>query len=780
MGGFSRLPLFLLPVLLFSMLQRPTFAVKKSYVVYLGSHSHGHGREITQVDMDLAEQSHYEFLADYVGSTQAAKESIIYCYTRHINGFAATLEEEKAAEIAKHPRVISVFPNRAHQLHTTRSWDLLGLEKNGAVQPGSLWEKARFGEDTIIGNLDTGVWPESKSFSDEGYGPIPSRWKGGCTDTTPDGVRCNRKLIGAKAFSKGYAEVVGQENAYNTTRDNDGHGTHTLSTAGGNFVQDANVLGFGNGTSKGGSPRALVAAYKVCGTPILGTSACIDADIIAAFDAAIHDGVDVLSCSLGSPPNDYFHDGMAIGSFHAVKNGIIVVASAGNDGPTPGTVSNTAPWLFTVGASTIDRTFLAYVKLGNNKQLKGQSLSQTSLAFNSKMYPLVTGEAARTKIALPETALYCNASSLDPMLVKGKIVVCLRGGGSGRVEKGSNVLSAGAVGMILVNDIKLGNDVIADAHMLPASHLSFIEGLALYKYINSTKSPTAYISPVTTELGTKPAPSMAAFSSQGPNVVTPEILKPDITGPGVSVIASWSQASPPSGMPDDTRQVSFSSESGTSMSCPHLAGVSGLLKTLYPNWSPYAIRSAIMTTARTRDNVREPMLNSSNMKATPFSYGAGHVRPNRAMDPGLVYDLTTIDHVNFLCAIGYNEDQISLFTEMMVPYKCPKPAISLLDLNYPSIAIPNLIGSATLMRTLKNVGSPATYKAKITPPSGISVSVEPEILTFDSVGQEKTFKLTIKTKRLGYAKDYVFGVLKWFDGRHQVKSQIAVKAAVTV
>ncbi|XP_043688346.1 subtilisin-like protease SBT5.4 [Telopea speciosissima] len=772
--GFSRLPLFLLPVLLFSMLQRPTFAVKKSYVVYLGSHSHG--PEITQNHLDLAEQSHYEFLADYVGSPEAAKESIIYCYTKHINGFAATLEEEKAAEIAKHPKVISVFPNRAHQLHTTRSWDFLGLEKNGAVQSGSLWEKARFGEDTIIGNLDTGVWPESKSFSDKGYGHIPSRWKGGCTDTTPDGVRCNRKLIGAKAFHKGAATVVGLENAYNTTRDDDGHGTHTLSTAGGNFVQNANVFGFGNGTSKGGSPRARVAAYKVC-----GKGGCFDADIIAAFDAAIHDGVDVLSCSLGSSPRDYFRDGMAIGSFHAAKNGILVVASAGNDGPTPGTVSNITPWLFTVGASTIDRQFMAYVKLGNNKQLKGQSLSPTSLPSDGKMYPLVIGEAVRAKTALPESALFCNATSLDPKLVKGKIIVCLRGGGSGRVEKGSNVLSAGAVGMILVNNILSGNDVIADAHMLPASHLSFTEGIALLEYINSTKAPTAYISSVTTELETKPAPSMALFSSQGPNIVTPEILKPDITGPGVSVIASWSHASPPSGLPSDTRRISFNSESGTSMSCPHLTGVCGLLKTLYPNWSPYAIRSAIMTTASTRDNAREPMLNSSNIKATPFSYGAGHVQPNRAMDPGLVYDLNTTDHLNFLCGIGYNEDRISLFTETRVPYKCPKPAISLLDFNYPSIAVPNLAGFATLTRKVKNVGSsPTTYKAIIRPPPGISISVEPQILTFDSVGQEKTFKLTLKTKRPGNAKDYVFGKLKWSNGRHQVKSQIAVKAAAAM
>ncbi|XP_042518795.1 subtilisin-like protease SBT5.4 [Macadamia integrifolia] len=774
--GFSRLPLFLLPVMLFSMLQRPTFAIKKSYVVYLGSHSHG--PEATQADFDLAEQSHYEFLSDFVGGPEAAKESILYCYTKHINGFAATLEEEKAAEIAKHPKVMSVFPNKAVQLHTTRSWDFLGLEKNGAALPGSLWEKARFGEDTIIGNLDTGVWPESKSFSDEGYGPIPTRWKGGCTDTATDGVRCNKKLIGAKAFSRGYASALGPLLAYNTTRDEDGHGTHTLSTTGGNFVQNASVFGFGSGTSKGGSPKARVAAYKVCGKQVPGVGGgCLDADIIAAFDAAIHDGVDILSCSLGSPPGAYFTDGMAIGSFHAAMNGILVVASAGNDGPTPGSVSNVAPWMFTVGASTIDRTFLASVKLGNNKVLRGQSLTPNSLPSKGQMYPLVTGDAARTKTALPQTAVFCNASTLDPALVKGKIVVCLRGGGSGRVEKGQNVLSAGAAGMILVNDIKSGNDVIADAHMLPASHITYTEGLVLYQYINSTKAPTAYISPVTTELGTKPAPVMASFSSQGPNVITPEILKPDITGPGVSIIASWTQKNGLSGLPGDTRRQLFNSESGTSMSCPHLAGVCGLLKSLHPTWSPYAIRSAVMTTARTRDNAKETMLNASNVRANPFMYGSGHVRPNRAMDPGLVYDLNSIDNLNFLCAIGYNETQMNLFIESNTPYKCPTPPINLLDLNYPSITVPNLSGSVTVTRTLKNVGTPGTYKVRIIPPSGVFVTVEPNTLTFDSVGQEQTYKVTLKTKRPGYAKDYVFGELKWSDGHHYVKSQITVKAA---
>ena len=187
-----------------------------------------------------------------------------------------------------------------------------------------------------------------------------------------------RKLIGARYFNKGYASVVGPLNSsFNTPRDNDGHGTHTLSTAGGNFVSGASVFGFGKGTARGGSPNARVAAYKVCWPPV-GGDECFDADIVAAFDMAIHDGVDVLSVSLGGKPTFFFNDSVAIGSFHAVKHGIVVICSAGNSGPDAGTISNSAPWQITVGASTMDRDFSSSVILGNKEQLKVSFCSNCS------------------------------------------------------------------------------------------------------------------------------------------------------------------------------------------------------------------------------------------------------------------------------------------------------------------------------------------------------------------------------------------------------------------
>ncbi|XP_038982926.1 subtilisin-like protease SBT5.4 isoform X2 [Phoenix dactylifera] len=520
--GIARSSASLLLAFLFSLLlQRPTFAAKKSYVVYLGGHSHN-GEEASLHVSKRVRDSHHELLASVLGNKEKAQDALFYSYTRYINGFAANLEEEEAMEILKYPGVLSVFPNRGYKLHTTWSWDFLGLEREGRVPKESLWTKARFGEDIIIGNLDTGVWPESESFKDDGMGPVPSKWKGICQIGEDKSFSCNRKLIGARYYNEGYAAAAGPLNAtFETPRDKDGHGTHTLSTAGGGFVPGANIFGYGNGTAKGGSPRARVAAYKVCWPPING-SECFDADIIAAVDAAIHDGVDVLSVSLGGHSPSYFLNGIAIGSFHAVKNGITVVCSAGNSGPRRGSVSNTAPWIITVAASTMDREFPAYVNF-NNKSIKGESLSQKGLPGN-ELYPMISSKEARASNASAHDAELCYLGSLDPEKVRGKIVVCLNGI-TARVEKGEAVLQAGGSGMVLVNDQSSVNEIIADAHVLPATHISYNDGFSLFSYLESTKSPLGYITTPITQLDTKPAPLMAAFSSQGPNTINAEILK---------------------------------------------------------------------------------------------------------------------------------------------------------------------------------------------------------------------------------------------------------------
>ncbi|KAJ1278389.1 hypothetical protein BS78_04G075700 [Paspalum vaginatum] len=768
-------------LLLFVLLCSPSLAAAEvsSYVVYLGQHAHGdalgtHGAEELEALERGAADAHYDLLAGvFGGDKEKAREAIFYSYTKHINGFAANLDAATAAEIARQPGVISVFPNRGRKLHTTRSWQFLGLAGHGGVPRGGAWRKARFGEDTIIGNFDTGVWPESQSFRDDGLGPVPSQWKGTCDKGQDDTFSCNRKLIGARYFNKGYASAAGVLNAStNTPRDMDGHGTHTLSTAGGSPVPGAAVFGFGNGTASGGSPRARVAAYRVCFPPVNG-SECFDADILAAFDAAIHDGVHVLSLSLGGDPSEFFEDGIAIGSFHAVRRGIPVVCSAGNSGPTLGTASNLAPWLFTAGASTMDREFPSYVVF-NQTEAKGQSLSMTTLPEKTS-YPLIDSAQAAAANSTIKDAQLCMMGALDPAKVKGKIVVCLRGINA-RVAKGEAVKQAGGAGMVLANDVSTGNEIIADAHVLPATHIKYSDGQLLYSYLNSTKNPTGFITKPATVLGTKPAPFMAAFSSQGPNTITPEILKPDITAPGVSVIAAWTRSNSPTDLEFDKRRVAFNSESGTSMSCPHVSGVVGLLRTLYPDWSPAAIKSAIMTTATEMDNKGELILNASSLPSSPFGYGAGHISPARAMNPGLVYDLGDADYLDFLCALKYNSTVMAMFNG--APYTCPGEAPrAVTDLNYPSITVVNVTtAGATARRRVKNVGHPSTYRAFVVEPAGVAVSVNPSVLEFGAKGEEKGFEVQFQVKDAALAKNYSFGALVWTNGRQFVRSPLVVKA----
>ncbi|KAJ8770311.1 hypothetical protein K2173_013265 [Erythroxylum novogranatense] len=763
--AIREVPILFLLFSLVSVFHSPTLALKRPYIVYLGSHPHGY--EPTVLDVSKRTDHHYELLATYMTSKEKSKEAIIYSYTHSINGFAAILDEETAAKIYKHPEVVSVFPSEENELQTTRSWQFLGLEnKNGKIPADYLWTKGRFGEDAIIGHLDSGVWPESKSFSDEGMGPIPSRWKGYCE--TEDGVKCNRKLIGARYFKKGYEASLGQP-LNGTARDNDGHGTHTLSTAAGRFVPGANLLGSANGTAKGGSPMARAASYKVC------WGGCEDADILAGFDAAIRDGVDILTVSIGSGTQhrDYFSGALSVGSFHAVRNGILVVCSAGN-AANEGGYSNVAPWIFTVAASTIDREFSSDAILGNGKQLQGLSFNTNTLPV-SKNHPLVYAPDVKANNASANEALGCSPGSLDPTKVKGKIVTCRQSGSNtADVEMSLVVSQAGGIGMIVLREY-FDELIRPNPYFIPTSSLlTEADTQSILAYINSTKLPKVFIRG-TTEIGKTVAPMMASFSSIGPNKITREILKPDITAPGVQILAAFTGARGPSSVPTDKRKAPFNIISGTSMSCPHIAGVAGLLKTMHPDWSPAAIRSAIMTTAQTTSNNGEPILREDTLRpANPYFYGSGHVRPNLAMDPGLVYDTNITDYYTFLCSMGYNATLLSRFTNES-SFRCPPANTSLWDLNYPTISVTNLslTGSTTVTRTLKNVGTPGKYTVHIQPPKEVAVSVEPNTLEFKSRNEEKKFKVTLGAKEEVPTASTVFGAIVWSDGKHQVRSTIA-------
>ncbi|KAE9596247.1 hypothetical protein Lal_00048755 [Lupinus albus] len=778
MMASSIFKLFLSLFLVCTFLHEPTNALRKAYIVYLGGHSHG--PDPSPTELEAATNSHYHLLASVLGSHEEAKEAIMYSYNKNINGFAALLEKEEASEIAKNPNVVSVFLSKEHKLHTTRSWEFLGLEKNGIVPANSAWRKAKFGENTIIANIDTGVWPEHPSFSDKGYGPVPSKWRGNgvCEIDHFIGSKkifCNRKLIGARIFSKNHEAEVGKLHPLNrTARDFVGHGTHTLSTAGGNFARGANVFGNGYGTAKGGSPRARVVAYKTC-WHTTDPGGCQEADMLAAFDQAIYDGVDVISASVGwSSPyvEALLTDGISIGSFHAVARNIVVVCSGGNDGPAPRTVTNVAPWSFTVAASTIDRDFLSNISVGNKQYLKGASLNRGLPQQSRKFYPLISSVVARLPNVSIHDANLCKPGTLDPTKVRGKILICLRSDKIQSVGEGQQAALAGAVAVFVKNDKQSGNTLLAEPHILPGASINVMgyEGSGG----SHAKQLDAYMTSARTYIGIKPAPVVAGFSSRGPSAVQPLILKPDITAPGVNIIAAFTQAAGPSNLVSDGRRTLYNVQQGTSMACPHVSGIAGLLKTAHPNWSPAAIKSAIMTTATTLDNTNQPIQDGFDKIATPFEYGSGHIQPNLAIDPGLVYDLSTTDYLNFLCASGYSRALLKLFANLKLSYTCPK-SYNIEDFNYPSITVTHRqTNPINVTRTVTNVGPPSTYNVKTHILEGFNVLVQPSSLTFKNTGEKKTFQLILQPRGVPRHGFPIFGNLSWTDGKHRVTSPIIV------
>ncbi|KAI3495403.1 hypothetical protein L1887_37741 [Cichorium endivia] len=770
MKTFLFLPLLLLLPLLASCLD------SKVYIVYLR-----HKDDDGEKTLHEIEENHLSYIFSVKKYEDDVKSSLIYSYKHSMNGFAALLTIDEASQLSNMKEVVKVIPSHEmeYSLHTTRSWEFSGLDeylKPNLLDRKDLLYKSQYGKDVIIGMMDSGVWPESESFSDRGMGPTPASWKGIC-QTGPGfkSTNCNRKLIGARYYLKGYEARYGPLNTTKDSRsprDMDGHGTHTASTAGGRGVPHVSALGgFSRGTAFGGAPLARLAIYKVCWpVPNKGKedgNTCLFEDMLAAFDDAIKDGVHILSISIGSSiPLNYTNDGLALGALQAVKNNILVVCSGGNEGPTKSTVVNTAPWIFTVGASSIDRALVAPVQLGNGKKIKGQSAAPYKLP-QRKMYQLVyAAEVVNEDVPNTYIAGQCLPGSLSPQKAKGKIVFCLRGNGT-RVGKGMEVKRAGGIGYILGNSPANGAELTVDAHVLPATSVTSDDAIQILKYINSTKTRTAYIYPGRTVLQAKPAPSMAAFSSRGPSAISPEILKPDIAAPGLNILAAWTEGNSPTKIEGDHRRVKYNLLSGTSMACPHVSAAAALLKAIHPDWSSAALKSALITTAGLLNNDGKRITDASGNQADPFQFGSGHFRPEKAADPGLVYDASYTDYLLFLCSHGDLRSNPS--------FVCPKTTPSTQNLNYPSFSFPKLNGKVTVKRTVTNVGGKGSvYFASVEPPLGISVKVSPPVLNFKRVGEKKSFELMVEANGRVEKGVYSFGWLTWSDGVHSVRSPIAV------
>lgn len=705
----------------------------------------------------------------YESSLQSVSDSaeMMYTYENAIHGFSTRLTPEEARLLESQTGILAVLPEVKYELHTTRTPQFLGLDKSADMFPDS-----SSGNEVVVGVLDTGVWPESKSFNDAGFGPIPTTWKGACeSGTNFTASNCNKKLIGARFFSKGVEAMLGpidETTESKSPRDDDGHGTHTSTTAAGSVVPDASLFGYASGTARGMATRARVAVYKVC-----WKGGCFSSDILAAIDKAISDNVNVLSLSLGGGMSDYFRDSVAIGAFSAMEKGILVSCSAGNAGPSAYSLSNVAPWITTVGAGTLDRDFPALVSLGNGLNYSGVSLYRGNALPESPLPLIYAGNATNAT-----NGNLCMTGTLSPELVAGKIVLCDRGMNA-RVQKGAVVKAAGGLGMVLVNTAANGEELVADTHLLPATAVGEREGNAIKKYLFSEAKPTVKIVFQGTKVGVEPSPVVAAFSSRGPNSITPQILKPDLIAPGVNILAGWSKAVGPTGLAVDERRVDFNIISGTSMSCPHVSGLAALIKSAHPEWSPAAVRSALMTTAYTAYKNGNKLQDSATGKSsTPFDHGSGHVDPIAALNPGLVYDLTADDYLGFLCALNYTATQITSLARRKFQCDAGKK-YSVSDLNYPSFAVVfDTMGGANVVkhtRILTNVGPAGTYKASVTSDSkNVKITVEPEELSFKE-NEKKSFTVTFTSSgSTTPQKLNGFGRLEWSNGKNVVGSPISI------
>lgn len=676
-------------------------------------------------------------------------------YDTVFNGFATELTAEQAEELAASDEILSVERDEVYQLNTATTPDFLGLEGRHGSWNRYFEDPERAGEGVIVGVLDTGVWPENPSLE-----PLPEprpdqdvidqKWQGECEegqDEDPDGnITCNNKLIGARWFdSRGNGDSPGH---YASPRDSDGHGTHTMTTAAGNYQAPVTMDGEEFGTVSGMAPAARVAAYKVC------WGGCPGADLVSGIEAAVNDGVDVINFSIGGGGTPEFVNAISLAFFNAAASGVFIAASAGNDGPGS-TVDHQEPWVTTVAASTHDMTYRSDLTYGDTTTTVG--------AINGAMdFPLKSASDAAFDDADSEAAAGCDPGTLDPAKTEGFGILCERG--NLFTDMANEVAAAGGTALVVRDVDDRGPASVVTSQAVPVMHVSYTDGLDLVDWLGRTGDPT--VSVTTSERIGQNAPEVTAFSSNGPGLAAGQnLLKPDVTAPGAEVLAGM--------VPDVNRGNDYAAAQGTSMSSPHVAGLGALLMSANPDWSPMTVKSAMMTTAYTTDLDGDPIQRSGE-DATPFDYGSGHVDGRDMFNPGLVYDSGPSDWVQYICGTP----EAHKIAETCDLFGSIEPS----QLNYPSITVAQVAGAYTVERTVTNVDDRAAlYMAKVDAPEGTTASVDQRWL-YLRPGESATYELTV-TRTDAAFDEWAFGSLTWKQigggwNRHEVTSPITVKPAM--
>ncbi|MFL6029663.1 MAG: S8 family peptidase [Gaiellaceae bacterium] len=680
----------------------------------------------------------------------------IYDYTAVFNGFAARMTEEQADKLAATKDVLSVEKAELLHVDTSSTPAFLGLSN-----PGGLWDQLGgvnknglgkgAGEDVVIGDVDGGYWPENPSFSDRkvdgsngnAYPHKVTGFSGICQagESFPAST-CNDKVIAARYYNAGIGDVPDSE--FVSPRDFGGHGTHTASTMAGNNGVQATGDAAGFGKTSGIAPRARLSVYKACwvlpGSP---SGSCNSADTTAAIDQAVEDGVDAINYSI-SGTTTAFTNSVEVSFLFAAAAGVYVSASAGNSGPTAATVAHPSPWITTTAAGTHNRDGLGDVTI-DGIVYHGHSSAATAVSGPLAIYgtEVPLPQPAETALTNAQKQRLCYPDTL-PASAAGKIVVCERGVNA-RIDKSLAVAQAHGIGMIMINPTV--NSVNADLHFVPSIHLGAgtnqADATALYDTIDAAAvaGKTASITKGTIVFNAD-APFTASFSSRGPIAAGGgDILKPDIMAPGQDILAS---VAPPGNHDRD-----FDLYSGTSMSSPHMTALGALMHQAHPDWSPMMIKSAFMTTAYQGHDY------------DPFNWGAGHVDPNKAVDPGLVFDSGLSDWIIFLRGQG-------LVTSA-------GPTMDASNLNSASIAIGDMAGSQTVTRKATSVGSKSeTYTPSVQGLSGLTVAL-PGAFTI-APGATQTWDVTFTRTASAALSSYQKGFIVWTGNQgHVVKMAVAIQ-----
>lgn len=648
-------------------------------------------------------------LLDRVEARLGHAPEIRFRYDVALNGVALALTADEAARVAALPGVTRVIPDEVRYLQTDNGPGWIGAPGiwSGTATGGAAGTK---GEGVIVGVIDTGINADHPSFADigpvDGYNhtnPRAPRFYGLCAPVT-GAPFCNDKLIGVYDFT-GTPPLTGE--------DANGHGSHTASTAAGNVVS-ANLVTPTltlNRTISGVAPHANLIAYRACQelTGATGLGSCLLSSLVAAINQAVLDEVDVINYSIGSGSSDPWTDADAVAFLNARRAGIFVSASAGNDGPGPGTIGSPAdaPWLLSVGASTHDRKLVnSLVSMAGGGSTPPGNMVGASLTSGFGPAPIVYAGDFGSALCGEGAAAADGSAAVNPFTpgtFSGQIVVCDRGT-YGRVEKAQNVMEGGAGGYVLANDAANGGSLTSDAYPLPGVHISFSDGVTLKAWLDAGTGHTARIAGTTTNIAKANGDVMASFSSRGPNPATGgDLLKPDVTAPGVDILAAFHDGA-------FGPAPKFGVISGTSMSSPHAAGAAALVRSLHPAWTPDEVRSALMTTAftsppGTNSEAHAVLKEDGVTPADPFDIGAGRIDLRLAGRAGLVLDEAPGDYLAANPAAGGD----------------PK------TLNLASMADNACDGGCSWTRVVKNsAGVPVTWTASATASPGVTISIAPK------------------------------------------------------